>query len=298
MKELVNKHFFLFLLVSITLGACVSKKDFMAMQGDRDALQSSLDAAKKQLADLESAKSDLEGRVSSLEGTLNSQKTELSSKDAQIQSLEESKAKDVADLQAKNAAFQNGLKDLSLLSDYELKTLIETLATMEGEDNMRSAASKALADNLRSSLGGVGGNDIVVTSKGSLVYVSLTDKVLFESGRARLTGIAPAILSSVASILNANPNIDALVEGHTDSDPISLTSYRSNWDLSMKRAMVVVNELQSKYNVSPAHLIPAARGEHKPKADNETKEGKKMNRRTEIILIPRVDQYLKLMSGK
>ncbi len=298
MKELVNKHFLLLLLVSITFGSCVSKKDFMAMQGDRDALQSSLDAAKKQLSDLESAKGDLEGRVSNLEGTLNSQKKELSNKDAQIQTLEQSRAKDVADLKAQNAAFQNGLKDLSLLSDYELKALLETLASMEGTDNKRSAASKALADNLRSSLGGVGGNDIVVSTKGSLVYVTLTDKVLFESGRARLTGIAPAILSSVASVLNANENIDALVEGHTDADPISLTSYKSNWDLSMKRAMIVVNELQAKYNVNPARLIPAARGEHKPKADNETEEGKKMNRRTEIVLIPRVDQYLKLISGK
>ena len=298
MKKLLSKHFFLILLVAITLGACVSKKDFLAMQGDRDGLQSSLDAAKKQLADLESAKSDLEGRVSSLEGTLSSQKKELGDKDAQLQSLKQSSEKDVADLKAQNAAFQNGLKDLSLLSDYELKTLIETMSSMEGTDNVRSAASKALADNLRSSLGNVGGNDIVVSSKGSLVYVTLTDKVLFQSGRASLTGIAPAILSSVASVLNANENIDALVEGHTDADPISLTSYKDNWDLSMKRAMTVVNELQSKYNVNPARLIPAARGEHKPKADNETKEGKKMNRRTEIILIPRVDQYLKLISGK
>jgi len=298
MKELVNKHFFLFLLVSITLGACVSKKDFMAMQGDRDALQSSLDAAKKQLADMESAKMDLEGKVRNLEGTVSSQKGELSGKDATIQSLKQSLETDVSDLKAKNAAFQNGLKDLSLLSEYELKKLMETLASMEGTDNKRSAASKALADNLRSSLGGAGGNDIVVSTKGSLVYVTLSDKVLFESGRSSLTGIGPAILSSVASVLNANETIDALVEGHTDSDPISLTSYKNNWDLSMKRAMVVVNELQSKYNVNPARLIPAARGEHKPKADNETEEGKKTNRRTEIILIPRVDQYLQLVSGK
>lgn len=293
----MNKHFVLFLIIALSLGSCVSKKDFLAMQGNRDNLQSSLDMVKKQLADLESEKGNLEGKVRNLEGTVGSQKSELSSKDAKIQSLEQSLESDVAVLQAKSAAFQSGLKDISLLSEYELKKLIETLASMEGTDNKRSAASKALAENLKESLSG-GGNDIIISTKGSLVYVSLSDKVLFEPGRSRLNGHASAILSQVASVLNANENVDVLIEGHTDSDPIAFTSYKDNWDLSMKRAMKVVNELQGKYNVNPARLIPAARGEHKPKADNETKEGKQINRRTEVILIPRVGQYLDLLKSK
>lgn len=295
MKELLNKRFLLFFSLALFLSACVSKKDFLAMQGSRDAIQASLDEVKKKLADLEMEKNSLEGKIGDLEGTIGSQKGDLKAKEAQIAAIESQ----IEAIKTQNLDFENGLKDLALLRDGELKELKQTLATMESEENKKSAASKALASNLTKSLDANNSNgDIIVYNKGSLVHISLSDKVLFNPGRASLVGYSSAILSNVAKVLNDNPNIDVLVEGHTDNDPITFTSHKSNWELSVKRAMAVVNTLHQNYNIAPSRLIPAGRGEHKPKGDNSTEEGKKINRRTEITLIPRVDQYLRLLSTK
>jgi len=205
----------------------------------------------------------------------------------------------MADLKAQSLGFENGLTDLSVLSNQELDQLKGILTSMAEEEDKKSAASRTLVSNLTETLGDSNNNgDVIVINKGNLVQISLSDKVLFNTGRSSLNGRASAVLSTVAKVLNDNPNIDILVEGHTDSDPITFTSHKNNWDLSVKRALAVVNALHQNYSIDPSRLIPAGRGEHKPRADNATEDGKKMNRRTEITLIPRVDQYLNLISKK
>ena len=128
--------------------------------------------------------------------------------------------------------------------------------------------------------------------------LSLSDKILYNAGRSTLTANAKAILDGVVKVIQSNGSIDVLIEGHADADPIQFTSSRSNWDLSVKRAMKVANYLEKVGEVSPTRLTVAGRGEHDPKADNETVEGKAMNRRTEIILVPGLDEYFRLVTGK
>jgi len=289
--------FFLVSLVVLVLSSCVKKKDFLALQGNRDTIQQTLDATKAQLAEMESAKSQLEQNVRDLEGTIASQTSTLSSKDSKISSLNDA----VSTEKARGEAFFNGLSDLSLLSDSESKQLKEALTAMEGIPSgkaRKDSASLAIVSNLKRSLGDSYSKDIQIWSKGSVVHITVSDKVFFNTGRSDLNDNSKFILSSVAKILKDHNDIDVLVEGHTDSDPIAFTSNKDNWDLSIKRAVAVVRSLQQDYEINPARLVPTGRAEFKPKGDNETAEGKKMNRRTEIILVPRIDQYLRLITGK
>lgn len=297
MKYSLNKLILTSLVFLFIFSSCVKKKDFLALQGNRDNIQQTLDATKAQLAEMEAAKNQLEQNVRDLEGTIASQTNNMSSKDSKIESLNEA----VSMEKAKGEAFFNGLSDLSLLSDAESKQLREVLTSMEGIPSgkaRKDSASLAIVSNLKSALGNSYSNDIQIRSKGSVVYITISDKVFFNTGRSDLNGNSKFVLSNVAKILKEHSNIDVLVEGHTDSDPITFTSNKDNWDLSIKRAVAVVRSLQQDYEINPARLVPTGRAEFKPKGDNETAEGKKLNRRTEIILVPRIDQYLRLITGK
>ncbi len=297
MNYSLNKHILTSLVLLLVLSSCVKKKDFLALQGNRDTIQQTLDATKAQLAEMETAKNQLEQNVRDLEGTIASQTSNMSSKDSKIEALNEA----VSMEKAKGEAFFNGLSDLSLLSDAESKQLKEALTAMEDIPSgkaRKDSASLAIVSNLKRSLGDSYSNDIQVWSKGSVVYITVSDKVFFNTGRSDLNGNSKFVLSNVAKILKDHNNIDVLVEGHTDSDPITFTSNKDNWDLSIKRAVAVVRSLQQDYEINPARLVPTGRAEFKPKGNNETEEGKKLNRRTEIILVPRIDQYLRLITGK
>ena len=297
MKFLLNKHFISIFVLALVASSCVKKKDFLALQGNRDAIKTSLEDSQKRIEDLEMEAVDCKKTIQGLEGTIASQKNELGGKENALLSLKG----DIDVQKAKNEAFLKGLSDLSLLSESESKQLKETLASMEGIPSgkaRKDSASLALVSNLKKSLGDDPRGDVQVVSKGSVVYITLSDKVLFDPGRSMLNESSKYFLSRVAKVLTDFPDIDVLVEGHTDADPIAFTSNQDNWDLSSKRAVAVIRSLQKDYEVNPARLVPSARAEFKPKADNETPEGKKMNRRTEIILVPRIDQYLRLITRK
>jgi len=297
MNFLQNKHILFIFVLAIAASSCVKKKDFLALQGNRDAIKTSLEDSQKRVEDLEMEAVECKKTIQGLESTIANQKNELGGKENALLSLKG----DIDEQKAKNEAFLKGLSDLSLLSESESKQLKETLASMEGIPSgkaRKDSASLALVSNLRKSLGDDPRGDVQIVSKGSVVYISLSDKVLFDPGRSALNESSKYFLSRVAKVLQDFQEIDVLVEGHTDADPIAFTSNRDNWDLSSKRAVAVVRALQQDYEVNPARLVPSARAEFKPKADNETPEGKKMNRRTEIILVPRIDQYLRLITGK
>ena len=297
MNFLQNKHILFIFVLAIAASSCVKKKDFLALQGNRDAIKTSLEDSQKRVEDLEMEAVECKKTIQGLESTIANQKNELGGKENALLSLKG----DIDEQKAKNEAFLKGLSDLSLLSESESKQLKETLASMEGIPSgkaRKDSASLALVSNLKKSLGDDPRGDVQIVSKGSVVYISLSDKVLFDPGRSALNESSKYFLSRVAKVLQDFQEIDVLVEGHTDADPIAFTSNRDNWDLSSKRAVAVVRALQQDYEVNPARLVPSARAEFKPKADNETPEGKKMNRRTEIILVPRIDQYLRLITRK
>lgn len=297
MKFLLNKHLMSVFVLALIASSCIKKKDFLALQDNRDVIKESLENTQKRVEDLELETVNFKKTIQGLESTIANQKNELGGKENALQSLKG----DIDEQKAKNEAFLNGLSDLSLLSESESKQLKATLESMEGIPSgkaRKDSASLALVSNLKKSLGDDPRGDIQVSSKGSVIYITLSDKVLFDPGRSILNGSAKYFLSRVATVLKDYPNIDVLVEGHTDADPIAFTSNQDNWDLSSKRAVAVIRSLQQDYEINPARLVPSARAEFKPKADNETPAGKKMNRRTEIILVPRIDQYLRLITGK
>ena len=131
-------------------------------------------------------------------------------------------------------------------------------------------------------------------SKG-VVYIDISDKMLFKSGSYNITDKASEVLGKVAKVLNNQKDIEFMVEGHTDNVPFKRGDLLDNWDLSVKRSTAVVRVLQNKYGLDPAKMTAAGRSEYQPLNQNETEEGKAANRRTRIVILPQLDQFFKLL---
>jgi len=196
--------------------------------------------------------------------------------------------------------------DLTVLSKSANDNIKETLAQMEKKDayiNLLNAAKDkadsinlALAVNLKTVLqDGILDDDIQVKVDKTVVFVNLSDKMLYNSGSSIITPRANEVLGKIAQILANRPELEVMVEGYTDNMPIKNDCINDNWDLSVKRATSVVRALQSKHNVDPNKLIAAGRGEYNTLTSNDTYEGRQMNRRTRIILLPKIDQFYELL---
>ena len=292
----MNKLGLLMVSMLFVITSCVKKKDFEALQENKDLLQSSLEKTKGELDTCNDDKTGLMGKIAELEATVAKQQSELSGKDGQINALKG----DVAAEQAKQATIYSSLSGTSVMTETEVKEFKSALEKIHGmpEAQRNAALTKALTDKLTSSLSEAEAQGMEITTKGGAVMLSLSDKILYNSGRTTLTKDAKMILDAVAKVINANGGIDVLVEGHADADPVKFTSYRDNWNLSVKRAMKVATYLEKTGEVAPTRLTIAGRGEYAPKSDNETEEGKAMNRRTEIMLVPGLDEYFRLVTGK
>ena len=149
--------------------------------------------------------------------------------------------------------------------------------------------------NLKRSLDNINDEDINIEVIKGVVYVSISDKMLFKSGSATINTTTESVLGKIAKVVNDHKELDILVEGHTDNVPISNSCMSDNWDLSVKRATSVVRVLQKKYNVDPNRMTAGGRSEYAPKDSNESKTGLSTNRRTEIIITPKLDQFFELM---
>ena len=155
-----------------------------------------------------------------------------------------------------------------------------------------------LVMNLKSSLANINDDDINIKVEKGVVYVDISDKLLFNSGKYEVTKQAHEVLGKVAQVLNAHPEIDFMVEGHTDNIPIHTQYFEDNWDLSVKRATSIVRILETKYHIKPSRMTASGHSEFLPIASNKTKEGRALNRRTRIIILPELDQFFKLMLKK
>ena len=149
--------------------------------------------------------------------------------------------------------------------------------------------------NLRNSLIDFNDDDIDIEVRGSAVYVSISDKLLFNTGSSSVLPRASSVLEKVSRIINDNDQLNVLVEGHTDNLPIANVKFQDNWDLSAMRATAVVRKLEQDFFITPGRLTASGRGEHVPKADNGSQTGRSKNRRTEIILTPKLDQFFDLL---
>jgi chemotaxis protein MotB len=200
------------------------------------------------------------------------------------------------------------LQDMSVLSTKQAESVKQSLESINKKDayimNLQSAIARKdslnmiLVMNLKSSLKDVNDKDINIKVEKGVVYVDISDKLLFNSGKYAVTDNAKKVLGKVADVLNAHPDIEIIVEGHTDNMPIHTACLEDNWDLSVKRATSVVRILENQYNISPSRMTASGHSKYVEVASNATESGRALNRRTRIIILPQLDQYFKLMIKK
>ena len=174
----------------------------------------------------------------------------------------------------------------------------ETIRQLQGVVNEQNERVRSLLDNVKSALKGFSSDELTVREEGGKVYVAMSDKLLFESGKAVVNEQGKVALGKLAGVLNRQTDIDVFIEGHTDSVPINTAVFKDNWDLSVIRATSVVRILTDEYAVNPMQIQPCGRGEFKPVDTNQTAEGRARNRRTEIIIAPRLDKLYEIISAQ
>lgn len=244
---------------------------------------------------------ELEDQYLSTQDELKSTEMKLSVCEDEKKSMKASYESQLKTLQNTNAALLNTQGDIVTISKKGAENLERSLESMKEKDlqikTMRDAINKkdsvtlALVTSLKGALDNVNDEDIEINVEKGVVFVSISDKLLFGSGQFKVTNEAKQVLAKVAKVVNDKKDFEFMVEGHTDTDPISRTNLEDNWDLSAKRATSVVRILQNEYDVDPARMTAAGRGEYVPVASNDTSAGKAKNRRTKIVVLPKLDQF-------
>lgn len=274
------KKLFALSLVSVLLASCVSQKKY---------------------AELEQLQKDTKGLLDSATVKLNACNEEKESALATLATLEQQ----IAFLKANNQDLINNIGGLTTLSQKGAENLEKSLESLKEKDlriqtmqeavNRKDSVTLALVTSLKGVLGNMSDDDIEINVEKGVVYVSISDKLLFRSGSYTVNAAAKAVLGKVATVVNNRPDIEFMVEGHTDDVPIKIDGIEDNWDLSVKRATSVVRILQNEFDVSPSRMTAAGRSYYIPVADNDTKENRAKNRRTRIVVLPKLDQFFALI---
>ena len=172
-----------------------------------------------------------------------------------------------------------------------------TINELQQMINAQNEKVRKLLSSVKDALLGFSSDELTVREKDGKVYVAMSDKLLFQSGSARLDKRGEEALGKLAEVLNKQTDIDVFIEGHTDNKPINTVQFKDNWELSVIRATSVVRILIKNYNVNPLQIQPSGRGEYMPVDDNETAEGRSKNRRTEIIMAPKLDKLFQMLQS-
>ena len=288
------------LLVAIALPSCVGKKKYTDLQSQKAQTDLALEEAMQRIKDLQEGRTADNERLTS---TLRNKEAELAREKARAETLAEQQAT----MNTMNKQLLDQMAANQVTSASEAKAIQASLEKINNQSaqieqlnkiiRVKDSTNVALVYNLKKDLENLNDEDIEVQVKGTKVFVSISDKLLFQSGAADVGGKAAEILSKVAKVVKGNPDLEVTVEGHTDNVPISTARFPDNWALSSARALAIVKALSNQYGVDPSRLSAAGRGEFSPKADNSTPEGRAMNRRTEIILTPKLDQFFKLLEA-
>ena len=264
----------------MTLGSCVSKQQLDACKLQNSNLTNSYQEAKEQLA-------ASNARVTSLEEQLAAQKQQLNEQKRTNASLQRSLDKSLTNASQNNVSIEKLVDQINASNQY-IRHLVE-VKTKSDSLNM------VLTNNLTRSLSKEELKEVDVQVLKGVVYISLADNMLYRSGSYEINDRAQETLSKIAKIIMDYKDYDVLIEGNTDNVPISRENIRNNWDLSCLRASSVVQELQNKYGVDPKRLTAGGRGEYNPLQPNDTEVGKQRNRRTQIIITPKLDQFMDLI---
>jgi chemotaxis protein MotB len=284
-------------LSSFLLFSCVSSKKFKKSQADYAELQTKFNTVQGDLTNCNDAKAELARQKSSLENDKSILNNQIADLNKQIDFLKNN-----------NTTVLKQLQDMSVVSSSQAESIKKSLENIGAKDayiqDLQSALARkdslnlALVMNLKGAIGNLQDDDINIKVDKGVVYVDISDKLLFKSGKYEVTSQAKTVLGKVAAVLKNQPDIEFMVEGHTDNVPFRSGVLLDNWDLSVKRATAVVRILQNEYGLDPKKMAAAGRGEYFPLVDNSTAENKAINRRTRIVILPQLDQFFKLLEPK
>jgi len=285
-------------LAIVMLGtSCVSQKKYKAQVASYDALNAQYQAKQNDLNACETAKANYLKQIDDL----NKQIAALNKQIADLQ-------KEQAFLKANNTQTLNTLEALSVVSNNQAESIKKSMENIGMKDSyiqsLQSSLAKkdslnmALVMNLKGVIGNMNDEDINIKVDKGVVFIDISDKMLFSSGSYNLTSSAKDVLGKVAQVLKNQPNLEFMVEGNTDNVGYASGELVDNWDLSVKRATTIVRLLQSKYGLDPAKMTAAGRSEYQPVGDNTTSKGRAANRRTRIVILPQLDQFFQLLEKK
>ncbi|AXT59718.1 cell envelope biogenesis protein OmpA [Aquimarina sp. AD10] len=275
------KKSFAFIALSgvILMTSCVSKKKYVALEQQLQDTQSTLQRTAVEKEELEGKFAKIEARVADYNSKINSLKDSNNEKMVMVDGI---------------AAISNNTK----------AKMGETLSKvdpqkLQGAKTLKDSMNLAVSHNLKSSLSDnlKEDEDISINIDNTVVMISISDKMLFNSGSFRVSNKADDILKKLADVINSEPSLEVMVEGHTDPRTISTAVVQDNWDLSVKRATSIIRKLQNSYNVDPAKLIASGRSSYKPLVENDTQENMAINRRTRIVLLPNMDKFFAMLSS-
>ncbi len=268
------------LAAALLLSSCASKKELVGCREENKSLTSSLQTTKEDLA----AKN---ARITALEEQQKGLQQALKAAEQKYAKLQESLDKSLSNANQNNISIEKLVDQINESNQY-IRHLVEVKSKSD-------SLNMVLTNNLTRSLSREELKEVDVQVLKGVVYISLADNMLFRSGGYEINPRAAETLSKIAKIITDYKDYDVLVEGNTDNVPISRENIRNNWDLSCLRASSVVQELQNKYNVDPKRLTAGGRGEYNPLQPNDTEVGKQRNRRTQIIITPKLDEFMELI---
>ncbi len=265
-------------LAATMLTSCVSKKKYVALEGELNDTRSTLQKTRVEKEEIEDKYAAIEQRVAEYNSKINSLRTE-------------------------NEGMME-MNDLTVMSKNTKEKMKSTIAKMDpekvkGAKTLEDSINLAVSYNLKQNISeGADEDDIDISVDETVVMINVSDKLLFGSGSYRVTKEAQPLLKKLAEVINSEPAMEVMIEGHTDDRTMVKDSYlKDNWDLSVRRATSIVRLLQDKYDVEPSKLIAAGRSSYQPLVENTNKDNMAKNRRTRIVIIPNLDKFFAMLEG-
>jgi len=283
---------FLFLVLSVAIlgTSCVSQKKYKAQVATFETLNNQYTKKQNDLNACETAKANYLKQIDDL----NKQLADVN--------------KEQSYLKSNNTVVLNQLEALSVITSTQAESIKKSMENIGMKDAYIQGLQTSLAQkdslnmvlvmNLKGAIGNMEDKDINIKVDKGVVFIDISDKLLFKSGSYEVTDKANEVLGKVALVLKNQPNMEFMVEGHTDNVPFKRGDLIDNWDLSVKRSTTIVRLLQTKYGLDPSKMIAAGRSEFQPLTTNSSVEGKASNRRTRIVILPQLDQFFKLLEKK
>lgn len=265
-------------LATTLLSSCVSKKKYIELEEDYNETRSNLQEVRVE-------KEELEQRLGAIEG-------EVADYNKRINTLRDESAQKME------------MNKLTAMSEVNKERMRETLRNVDSErlrnaTTLEDSINVAVSYNLERQISGGSSEDIEISVDETVVMIDVSDNLLFRSGSYRVSRDAYPLLEKLADVINSEPAMEVMVEGHTDSKKIVEDSYlMDNWDLSVRRSTAIVRLLQDRFGVNPERLIAAGRSSYKPVAENDTEENRARNRRTRIVILPNLDKFLALLENQ